>query len=178
MAATPAARTTAPAAGDGMRFVEDFALLLTDTGVPRMPARVFACVLADDFGGLTAAELADRLQVSPAAISGAVRWLMQMHLLTRAREPGARRDHYRMRDDQWYEATVFKTAALQRFEDVLAEGVEALRVERARLALESGTAPIDAVARRCGFGTVETLRRAFARRLGVSPAAYRNRFAA
>jgi transcriptional regulator GlxA family with amidase domain len=56
--------------------------------------------------------------------------------------------------------------------------VEALRVERARLALEAGGAPIDAVARRCGFGTVETLRRAFARRLGVSPAAYRNRFAA
>jgi DNA-binding transcriptional regulator GbsR (MarR family) len=123
MAATPATRS-APAAGDpGLRFVEDFALLLTETGVPRMPARVFACVLADDSGGLTAAELAERLQVSPAAISGAVRWLMQMHLLTRGREPGARRDHYRMRDDQWYEATVFKTAALRRFEDVLAEGV-------------------------------------------------------
>jgi transcriptional regulator GlxA family with amidase domain len=56
--------------------------------------------------------------------------------------------------------------------------VEALRVERARLALESGAEPIEAVARRCGFGTVETLRRAFARRLGVSPGAYRNRFAA
>src|SRR6185295_8746959 len=123
MAATPATRATPPAADDGMRFVEDFALLLTETGVPRMPARVFACVLADDSGGLPAAALAERLQVSPAAISGAVRWLMQMHLLTRAREPGARRDHYRMRDDQWYEATVFKTAALQRFEDVLAEGV-------------------------------------------------------
>jgi transcriptional regulator GlxA family with amidase domain len=56
--------------------------------------------------------------------------------------------------------------------------VEALRVERARLALEAGAAPIDAVAHRCGFGTVETLRRAFGRRLGVSPTAYRNRFAA
>jgi len=56
--------------------------------------------------------------------------------------------------------------------------VEALRVERARLALEGGAVPIDAVARRCGFGTVETLRRAFARRLGVSPGAYRDRFAA
>ena len=123
MAATPATRATPPAADDGMRFVEDFALLLTETGVPRMPARVFACVLADDSGALTAGDLAERLQVSPAAISGAVRWLTQMHLLTRAREPGARRDHYRMRDDQWYEATVFKTAALRRFEDVLAEGV-------------------------------------------------------
>lgn len=123
MAATSATRRTRAAADDSLRFVEDFAVLLTDVGVPRMPARVFACVLADDSGGLTAGELAERLQVSPAAISGAVRWLMQMHLLTRAREPGARRDHYRIRDDQWYEATVFKTAMLRRFEDVLAEGV-------------------------------------------------------
>jgi len=123
MAATPAARAASRDAGATLRFVEDFALLLVDAGVPRMPARVFACVLADDSGALTAGDLAERLQVSPAAISGAVRWLTQMHLLTRAREPGARRDHYRMRDDQWYEATVFKTAALRRFEDVLAEGV-------------------------------------------------------
>jgi transcriptional regulator GlxA family with amidase domain len=56
--------------------------------------------------------------------------------------------------------------------------VEALRVERARLALESGGEPIEAVARRCGFGAVETLRRAFVRQLGVSPGAYRDRFAA
>lgn len=123
MAATPAARAASRDADATLRFVEDFALLLVDAGVPRMPARVFACVLADDAGALTAGDLAERLQVSPAAISGAVRWLTQMHLLTRAREPGARRDHYRMRDDQWYEATVFKTAALRRFEDVLAEGV-------------------------------------------------------
>jgi len=123
MAATPAARDASRDADGTRRFVEDFALLLVDAGVPRMPARVFACVLADDAGALTAGDLAERLQVSPAAISGAVRWLTQMHLLTRAREPGARRDHYRMRDDQWYEATVFKTAALRRFEDVLAEGV-------------------------------------------------------
>jgi len=123
MAATSAARAASRDADATLRFVEDFALLLVDAGVPRMPARVFACVLADDAGALTAGDLAERLQVSPAAISGAVRWLTQMHLLTRAREPGARRDHYRMRDDQWYEATVFKTAALRRFEDVLAEGV-------------------------------------------------------
>ncbi len=38
--------------------------------------------------------------------------------------------------------------------------------------------PVDAVAAQCGFGTVETLRRAFARRVGVSPVAYRERFAA
>jgi len=54
--------------------------------------------------------------------------------------------------------------------------VEALRVERARALLESSRAPVDEVARRCGFGTVETMRRSFRRRLGVSPGLYRDRF--
>jgi transcriptional regulator GlxA family with amidase domain len=54
--------------------------------------------------------------------------------------------------------------------------VEAARVERARTRLETGGAPLTAVARACGFGTTETMRRAFHRRLGVTPADYRDRF--
>jgi transcriptional regulator GlxA family with amidase domain len=54
--------------------------------------------------------------------------------------------------------------------------VERLRVERARLALETGDAPVEAIALQCGFGTVETMRRAFHRRLYVGPAEYRARF--
>jgi transcriptional regulator GlxA family with amidase domain len=56
------------------------------------------------------------------------------------------------------------------------EYVERARVERARQRLEQSTDPIDAVARTCGFGTTETMRRAFARRVGVAPAAYRAHF--
>ena len=41
-----------------------------------MPARVFSALLATDSGRLTAAELAERLQISPAAVSGAVRYLI------------------------------------------------------------------------------------------------------
>jgi transcriptional regulator GlxA family with amidase domain len=54
--------------------------------------------------------------------------------------------------------------------------VAELRLERARAELESGAAPVEEVARRCGFGTVETLRRTFQRRLRVAPADYRARF--
>ncbi len=54
--------------------------------------------------------------------------------------------------------------------------VETLRVDGARLRLESTGAKVDAIARACGFGTVETMRRAFHRRLGVGPAEYRQRF--
>ena len=54
--------------------------------------------------------------------------------------------------------------------------VEIARVEAARIALESTRTPVDAVAAQAGFGTVETMRRAFHRRLGVGPAEYRSRF--
>jgi transcriptional regulator GlxA family with amidase domain len=54
--------------------------------------------------------------------------------------------------------------------------VESARVEGARIALETGGLPVEAVAGRSGFGTVETMRRAFRRRVGVSPGSYRERF--
>jgi transcriptional regulator GlxA family with amidase domain len=54
--------------------------------------------------------------------------------------------------------------------------VEALRIERARIALSESTQPVGAVARRCGFGTAATMRRAFERRLRIRPSDYRARF--
>lgn len=54
--------------------------------------------------------------------------------------------------------------------------VEKVRVETARRLLETEPITTDAVARRCGFGTGETLRRAFHRQLGVAPEDYRRRF--
>ena len=58
-----------------------------------------------------------------------------------------------------------------------ASGVEALRVETARLLLESSEirGVVD-VARRAGFGDDERMRRAFIRHLGISPSEYRSRF--
>ncbi|WP_459546715.1 GlxA family transcriptional regulator [Nocardia sp. X0981] len=53
--------------------------------------------------------------------------------------------------------------------------VEQVRIEAAQRALVGGD-PIDTIARRCGFGTAESLRRAFHRRLGVAPSEYRARF--
>lgn len=42
--------------------------------------------------------------------------------------------------------------------------------------LEDTVAGIEQVARACGYGTCEAMRRAFIRALGVPPAAYRTRF--
>jgi len=54
--------------------------------------------------------------------------------------------------------------------------VERARVEFATELLDNGDEALDVVARRSGFGSPETLRRAFQRVIGVSPGGYRSRF--
>ena len=55
--------------------------------------------------------------------------------------------------------------------------VENARVSAARRLLEGGHAAPKQVAAQCGFADADTLRRAFARHVGVTPAEYRKRFA-
>ena len=55
--------------------------------------------------------------------------------------------------------------------------VERVRVEAARNLLETTRAPVEEIAARTGFGAGETMRRAFQRTLGTTPAEYRDRFA-
>ncbi len=105
-------------------FVERFASVLTESGFPRMPARVFAALLATDSGRLTAAELAALLHVSPAAISGAVSYLVQVNLASREAKPGSRREHYRVHSEVWYEAIARKDQVLDRCERSLREGID------------------------------------------------------
>jgi DNA-binding transcriptional regulator GbsR (MarR family) len=112
------------------RFVERFGVLLAEAGMARTAARVFACVLVEDSGRLTAAELAERLHVSPAAISGAVRYLTQARLVVRAREPGERRDHYAVHSDVWTDMYATRMGMLREWEQAMAEGVELLGSER------------------------------------------------
>ncbi|MFD0414406.1 helix-turn-helix domain-containing protein [Streptomyces sp. NPDC127108] len=97
-------------------FTESFTELLLQQGLPRMMARVLACLLVADSGTLTAAELVQRLRVSPASVSHAVTFLEEQGMITRDRAPGARRERYVVDDEIWLRSTL---AALQ-MNDVLA----------------------------------------------------------
>lgn len=108
------------------KFVESFAAQLVEAGMQRMPARVFSALLASDSGSLTSAELGESLQVSPAAVSGAVRYLSQQHMISREREPGSRRERYRVHSNQWYEALTNRETIIKRWESALSEGVASL----------------------------------------------------
>ncbi|MGA5203447.1 GbsR/MarR family transcriptional regulator [Streptomyces variegatus] len=108
------------------RFVESFAAQLVEAGLARMPARVFAALLSSDEGAMTSAELGEQLRISPAAVSGAVRYLAQQHMVSREREPGSRRERYRVHGNQWYEALTNREAVIKRWEGALREGVISL----------------------------------------------------
>ncbi|MEU1790046.1 MarR family transcriptional regulator [Streptomyces sparsogenes] len=108
------------------RFVERFAADMTEAGMQRMGARVFAALLVSDSGKLTAAEIAERLRISPAAVSGAVRYLAQVNLITREREPGSRRDQYRVYNEVWYEAVAHRDQFLTRWLNTMRDGVKIL----------------------------------------------------
>ena len=107
-------------------YVERFASVLVAAGIPPMPARVFVALLVAGAGRLTAAELAESLQVSPAAVSGAVRYLTQLGLVHKERVPGSRQDYYRMPDDVWSDMFRLRDQVMQRWAALVREGIELL----------------------------------------------------
>ncbi len=107
-------------------FVERFGSSLAAAGMARLPSRVFARLLADDDGRMTAAELAEALEVSAAAISGAVRYLQQVHMIHRERERGSRRDVYVVAEDAWHDAMINSAQTYGPMRAIIAEGVEAV----------------------------------------------------
>jgi hypothetical protein len=55
-----------------------------------------------------------------------VRYLQQVRLAVREREPGERRDHYRLYDDTWYEAVTQRDEMLRRWQEDMREGIGAV----------------------------------------------------
>ena len=108
------------------RFVERFASVLVEAGMPPMASRAFAALLVTESGRLTAAELATLLSASPASISGAVRYLEQLGMISREREPGSRRDVYLVVDGIWFEVAMRRDQVLTRWVSAARDGVSLL----------------------------------------------------
>lgn len=85
-------------------YMDRFATMMIATGLPRTAAGVLACLVTAPSGARTAAELAQRLGVSPASVSKAVGYLEGLDVLTRTYEPGRRRAHHVLDDDVWLRA--------------------------------------------------------------------------
>ncbi|MEE6257852.1 helix-turn-helix domain-containing protein [Plantactinospora sonchi] len=86
-------------------YEEALTTVLMASGLPKMTARVLTCLFTVDAGSLTASQLAQRLQVSPASISKAIAFLEGQSLVRRERDEG-RRDRYVVDDELFYQATI------------------------------------------------------------------------
>jgi DNA-binding MarR family transcriptional regulator len=104
--------------------VERFAGVLANSGVPSMSARVMARMLVSPTGTMTASELAESLQISQPAVSGAVRQLIQVAFISRERLPGSRKDHYRIRDDVFAAILERRNNALGEWESSTRSGAD------------------------------------------------------
>lgn len=125
--ATPARAPLAPGRDDAAvrEYEELFAGVFMQSGLPRMTARLLARLYTSDTGGLTAAELAARLRVSPASISKAVAFLEGQGLVRRERDD-RRRERYVVDDDIMYQSMMASARSTAHLGEVARQGVAVL----------------------------------------------------
>ncbi|REF00832.1 helix-turn-helix domain-containing protein [Thermomonospora umbrina] len=136
--------------GRDAEAVREYEEMLTDvlmaSGLSKMMSRVLACLYTDDAGSLTAAELVQRLQVSPASISKAIAFLADQDLVRRERDE-RRREHYVVDDDLWHQSTIASARSLVQLVEVLRQGIGVLGPDSpAAVRLESIARYLDFVA--------------------------------
>jgi predicted transcriptional regulator len=107
-------------------YVEQMAMTFARFGFPRMPARILFALMASEEAALTAGELGERLDVSAAAVSGSVRYLIQLGMLVREPVRGSRRDRYRLPEHAWYQASASQGHVYDEIADLALTGVDAL----------------------------------------------------
>ncbi|MFD7430587.1 helix-turn-helix domain-containing protein [Streptomyces sp. NPDC059818] len=106
-------------------YEEIFTTALIQSGTPKMMARVMTCLYTADSGSLTASELVQRLQVSPASISKAVAFLDSQGLVRRERD-GRRRERYVVDDDIWYQSMISSARSTAQIVETARQGVGVL----------------------------------------------------
>jgi Helix-turn-helix domain/MarR family len=108
---------------DAVREYEEmFTTVLMQSGLPKMMSRVLVCLYTTDAGSLTASELVQRLQVSPASISKAIAFLESQDLIRRERDE-RRRERYVVDDDVWYQAIIASARSNAQVAETARQGV-------------------------------------------------------
>lgn len=106
-------------------YEETFTTALMASGAPKMMSRVMACLTLTDTGSLTASELVQRLQVSPASVSKAIAFAESQGFVRRERDE-RRRERYVVDDDVWYESTIASARSLAQIVEIARQGVGVL----------------------------------------------------
>ena len=103
-------------------YEEMFTTVLMQSGLPKMMSRVLVSLYTTDAGCLTASELVQRLQVSPASVSKAIAFLESQALVRRERDE-RRRERYIVDDDLWYRSMIASARANAQVIETARQGV-------------------------------------------------------
>ncbi|MEU7065721.1 helix-turn-helix domain-containing protein [Streptomyces sp. NPDC046161] len=104
-------------------YEEQFTAVMMQSGLSnKMMARVMVCLLTTDSGSMTAAELVQRLQVSPASISKSIAFLEGQALVRRERDE-RRRERYVIDENLWYHSMEASVRALTQQVEISRQGV-------------------------------------------------------
>lgn len=103
-------------------YEETLTTLFMQQGMSKMVARVLTCLFTADAGSLTASELVQRLQVSPASVSKAIASL-ESHGLVRREPDERRRERYLVDDDVWYQSTIDSARGMAKVAEIARQGV-------------------------------------------------------
>ncbi|MFJ8658389.1 helix-turn-helix domain-containing protein [Streptomyces sp. NPDC093795] len=106
-------------------YEETLTAVLMGSGMPTMMSRVMATLTLTDSGSLTAAELVQRLQVSPASISKAISFLESQSFVRRERDE-RRRERYVVDDDIWYQSMIASARSIAQIVETARQGVGVL----------------------------------------------------
>ncbi len=106
-------------------FEEVYAAAMMASGMPLMMGRVLSCLTVSDSGSLTAQELAERLQVSPASISKAIAFLDSQGMVRRERDE-RRRERYIVDDEIWYQSMMVSVRSTAQLVETTRQGVDVL----------------------------------------------------
>ncbi|MEV0663813.1 GbsR/MarR family transcriptional regulator [Actinomadura luteofluorescens] len=69
--------------------------------------------------------MAERLGISSGAVSGAIKMLSTVGLIERARAPGSRREHYRVREGAWATLMSSQNGMVQAMFEAADQGIAA-----------------------------------------------------
>ncbi|MEU6531631.1 helix-turn-helix domain-containing protein [Streptomyces sp. NPDC046928] len=106
-------------------YEERFTTVMMGSGLAKSMSRVMVCLLTSDTGSMTAAELAERLRISPATVSKSIAFLESQSLVRRERDD-RRRERYVIDDDLWYQSMVASARSLLEQVELAREGVDVL----------------------------------------------------
>jgi len=106
-------------------YEETLTAVLMASGLTKMAARVLTCLYTTDADSVTASQLAQRLQVSPASVSKAITFLEGLSLVRRERDE-RRRDRYVVDDELFYQSTIAGARSNDRLVETARQGVAVL----------------------------------------------------